>query len=285
MESPPTRRVIEVIELLARRGEGVTRLTDVVRELNLNQATACAILSELCARGWASRNPSDKTFSLGAGLAALSEAAQRSRPLTQALRMAAASLAEELEFAVSVSERVDDFLVITAVFAGQNSSWSVSVGDRFPFAAPFGPAYAAWEPEHEWERWISRSGVSSPDLITHLQDYLAVTRKRGFSVERMTDAVAQVMLIMGRLREEGISDSMRGYASSMLTEITTSAGTLGRAKPTYPMVGAIAAPVPNHDGRVIANLCAHPFQTLTDRQTRRVGRQLTAAVDSVLAAC
>ena len=42
--SPPTRRVVDIIELLAERRGSTTRLSDIVHALGLNQATAYVIL-------------------------------------------------------------------------------------------------------------------------------------------------------------------------------------------------------------------------------------------------
>jgi hypothetical protein len=47
--------VLDVVELLAGSGKDRLRFSDVVRELGLTQATAHAILTTLCDRGWANR--------------------------------------------------------------------------------------------------------------------------------------------------------------------------------------------------------------------------------------
>lgn len=58
--SPPTARVLDVLELLAQHARAGTspRLSDLVRDLGLTQATAHAIMATLCDRGWAIRDPS-----------------------------------------------------------------------------------------------------------------------------------------------------------------------------------------------------------------------------------
>ncbi|BBX84506.1 helix-turn-helix domain-containing protein [Mycolicibacterium aubagnense] len=282
MESPPTRRVVEVVEFLAARGDAVSRLSDVVRALGLNQATAYAILSELAACGWVSRDPVDKSYALGSAIASLGEAARRFRPLSEALRGAALRLSQDLQYSVSVSERVDETLVISAFIAGQNPTWSVAVGDRLPFAAPFGPAYAAWDPEPQREQWIQRSGVRTPALVRHLRNYLSEIRERGYSVERMSDAAAKVIAVMSEIHAEQLSESMRSHVSAMLTEVTTATAVKRSAGPA-PLVGAIAAPVGPPGGPVVASLCAHPFEDLGVRAIQRIGRSLTSAVSDVLA--
>ncbi|MGX9673725.1 IclR family transcriptional regulator [Mycobacterium sp. HM-7] len=269
-----------MVELLAARVDTVSRLSDVVRELGLNQATAYAILSELTACGWVTRDPVDKSYALGSAVAGLGEAARRVRPLNEALRAAAVQLSHSLRYAVSVSERVDQTLVITAVVGKQDPTWSVTVGDRLPFAAPFGPAYAAWDPEPQREQWIERSGVKTPTLVRHLRDYLAEIRDRGYSVERMSEAAARVIGVMSEMHADQLSDSMRGHVSAMLTEVTTSAASKRSTGPAS-LVGAIGAPVFRPGGPVVASLCVHPFEDLGIRAIQRIGRSLTGVIATV----
>src|SRR5580692_11095409 len=103
--SAPTARVLDVVELLARSGNARLRFSDVVRELDLNQATAHAILKTLCDRGWASRDPVAKTFTLGPALAVVAARTDGLRPLAHAARGAAVRVSNEVGHAGSVVER------------------------------------------------------------------------------------------------------------------------------------------------------------------------------------
>ena len=85
-----------------------------MRELDLTQATAHAILKTLCDRGWASRDPVAKTFALGPALAVVAARTDIARPLTHAARAAALRLSGGVGYAGSVVERFGDSLVITA---------------------------------------------------------------------------------------------------------------------------------------------------------------------------
>ncbi|MGH3968490.1 MAG: helix-turn-helix domain-containing protein, partial [Mycobacterium sp.] len=112
--SAPTNRVLDVVELLAQPGAKAPRFSDVVRQLGLTQATAHSILTTLCDRGWASRDPVDKTFSLGPALAVVAAQVDVARPLAHAASVAALQLSGEFGYAASVVERFVDSLVITA---------------------------------------------------------------------------------------------------------------------------------------------------------------------------
>ena len=280
--SPPTRRVVDIIELLAERRGSTTRLSDIVHALGLNQATAYVILKELCETGWVTRNSADKTFSVGAALVRLAGRIDQSPSIAHAARAAASGAATDTGYAASVSERVGDSLVITAFIAGHDDQWSLSAGDRVPFAAPFGPAYAAWEPADERRVWIERSGVSSPAFQARLEEHLEEIRHHGFSVERMSPDMVAAIPIMTRLQMDAQSDSVREHLNGVLLEITgapRASGKPGSRQRQY--VGAITAPIFDQRGRVTHNICVHPFTPLSLRNVERIGRHLRRAAGAI----
>jgi DNA-binding IclR family transcriptional regulator len=280
--SPPTRRVVDIIELLIKRRDTATRLSDIVQALGLNQSTAYAILNELTNTGWVTRDPTDKTFSVGAALARLAGQIDQSPSVAHAARAAAAAAATKTGYAASVSERVGESLVITAFIAGGDDQWSASTGDRLPFAAPFGPAFAAWEPDSERLAWIERSGVNSPAFDAHLAEHLDQTRNQGYSVERMNPELAAAIPVMTKLQEDALSDSMRDHLNEILLELTDTKTT--STKPGTRLrhyVGAITAPILNPLGRATHNICVHPFTALSPRNVERIGRDLRQAASAI----
>jgi DNA-binding IclR family transcriptional regulator len=280
--SPPTRRVVDIIELLAERRGSTTRLSDIVHALGLNQATAYVILKELDEMGWVTRNPADKTFSIGAALVRLAGRIDQGPSIAHAARAAASAAATDTGYAASVSERVGGSLVITAFIAGSDDQWSLSAGDRVPFAAPFGPAYAAWEPADERRVWIERSGVNSPAFEKRLEEHLEETRRQGFSVERMSPEMVSAIPVMTRLQMDAQSDSVRDHLNEVLLEITgapRASGKLGSRQRQY--VGAITAPIFNQLGRVTHNICVHPFTALSLRNVDQIGRHLRKAAGAI----
>ncbi len=92
--SPSTRRVVEIVELLVERGDVPARLSDIVKALGLNQATAHMIMKELVAAGWVTRDPVDKTFSVGGALARLAEHIDHSQSVVHAAHAVAQALAD-----------------------------------------------------------------------------------------------------------------------------------------------------------------------------------------------
>ena len=275
--------MLDVVELLAGSGKDRLRFSDVVRELGLTQATAHAILTTLCDRGWASRDPVDKTFSPGPALAVVAARVDTARPLAHTARTAALQLADELGYATSVVERVGDSLVITAFEdAGRQSGGAP--GDRIRYAPPFGVAFAAWDTDEQQRAWIQRSAATNAKLARRLEEVLARTRERGFDVDCTTPALTQAAQVMGTLPSDGLPDHVREITDQLLVEFTT-IGFLSdddTARQAHP-VATIAAPVFDHRGRVAMIVAVHPLQALTRKRIDSIGRRtvrVTAAINS-----
>lgn len=282
--SPPTRRVVEIIELLTERRDLSTRLSDIVKALDLNQATAFAIMKELVDAGWVSRDPVTKTYAIGGALVGLIKQMDQ---YGSSLNAAAHAATADTGYATSVSERAGNQLVIIAFVTGANGPdqrWDPEAGDRIPFAAPFGPAFAAWEPADERQAWIQRSGVNSPAFHAQLEQFLDETHAQGYSVERSSPEMVSALPAMTKLQAEALSDSMRDHLDQVLLEMT------GGPKPPATAsgrqrhyVGSITAPVFNSGGRVTHNIGVHPFADLSARKIEQIGRRLRLQADAITA--
>lgn len=252
------------------------RFSDVVRELDLTQATAHAILKTLCDRGWASRDPVTKAFALGPALAVVAARTDTARPLTHAARAAALRLSGEVNYACSVVERFGDSLVVTA-FEGEAATQPSGIpGDRIPYAPPFGVALAAWDTDDDQQAWIRRGAGSNPDRVRRLQQVLEKTRERGFDVDWTTPALAQAVQAVGTLDSNDMPTPVRNIMDQLLVEFTTigflSDDNPGRRK--QPVV-TIAAPVFDRRGHAALMLAVHPLCPLNSRQIRLIGEHLT----------
>ena len=274
--SAPTARVLDVVELLARSAHARLRFSDIVRELDLTQATAHAILKTLCDRGWASRDPVGKTFTLGPALAVVAARTDIARPLAHAARGAALRLSRSVGYAGSVVERFGDSLVVTA-FEGDSASQPSGIpGDRIPYAPPFGVALAAWDTQEEQRAWVRRGAGNNTDRIRRLERVLEHTRVRGFDVDWTTPALAQAVQAVGTLDSHEMPTPVRHILDQLLVEFTTigflSDDNPGRRKQP---VATIAAPVFDHRRQVALMVAVHPLCPLSARQIRLIGKKLT----------
>jgi DNA-binding IclR family transcriptional regulator len=273
--SAPTSRVLDVVELLARPGNASLRFSDIVHELDLTQATGHAILKTLCDRGWANRDPVDKTFSLGPALAVVAAQTDVARPLAHTARAVALQISEDLDLPASVVERFGDSLVITAFEGGGDHTVSVP-GDRIRYAPPFGVAFAAWDSDEEQEAWMQRAAGTNAKLAKRLEKVLARTRERGFDIDWTTPALSQAAHVMTTLPSDGLPAHVREITDQLLVEFTT-IGLLSEEDPARRAqpVATIAAPVFDHHGHVALIVAVHPLHAMTLKDINAVGRRLT----------
>jgi DNA-binding IclR family transcriptional regulator len=238
-------------------------------------------LTTLCERGWASRDPVDKTFSLGPALAVVAARTDIARPLAHAARTVALQLAQEFGYAASVIERFSDSLVITA-FEGSGPQAAGTPGDRIRYAPPFGVAFAAWDSDEEQRAWIQRGAATDSALARRLEEVLVRTRDRGFDVDWTTPALTQAAHVVSALPSDGLPAQVREITDRLLAEFTT-IGFLTdddparRAQP----VATIAAPVFNHRRRVALIVAVHPLQALSRRRIDSIGRRLMRATSAL----
>jgi DNA-binding IclR family transcriptional regulator len=252
-----------------------------VGELGLTQATAHAILTTLCDRGWLTRDPADKMFSLGPALSLVAERADVARPMAHAARAAAQQLSSELGYPASVVERVGDTMVITAYEEGDVRQ-RPGTGDRIPYAPPFGVAFAAWDTREQQREWVQRAAAGNAALTRRLEQVLARTRERGFDVDWTTPALAQAAQVVGTLQRDGMPAHVRKIMDQLVVESTT-IGFLSDddpAREAHP-IATIAAPVFGHRQRVALIVCVHPSRALTSRQVSSIGRRLTRATGAI----
>ena len=119
-------------------------------------------------------------------------------------------------------------------------------------------------------------------LAASLEQFLARTRRRGFSVERMTPSLSQAGPLISMLRGEALAEPVYRATTELLSEITAVV-LLPEAASGAP-VTSIAAPVLDNRGAVMLNLAAHPFQELSQRDVMAIGRRLVEAAGAITAA-
>jgi DNA-binding IclR family transcriptional regulator len=270
--SPPTARAIDVVEYLAHCDEPPS-FSSVVRELDLSQATAHAILRTLTDRGWIDRNPADKTYSLGPALAEVAARAATARPLAESARIAASGLWHELGNATSVIERTGDSLVIIAFngMAGPSGIPSAPI----PFTPPFGVAFAAWASDADREAWVVRGAGGDGALRRRLDDALIRTRARGYDVDWTTPALSQTAQLVSRLERGGVPSHVGAMIDQLLVECVTNGVLLEHdSRPDPQPVATIAAPVFDAAGHVALLVGVHPLGEIRLAEVEAIGRRL-----------
>lgn len=279
--SAPTSRVLDVVELLSQPGGPPKRFSDIVRELELTQATAHSILKTLSDRGWVTRDSDSKVFTLGPALSLVAARIDTARPLAHLARDAALRLVETIGMPVSVVERAGDELVITAFERPANSTITVTPNERIPYAPPFGVAYAAWDSAEAQKDWIERGAVGDDELSRRLRDVLAHTRERGYDIDWMTPALAQAAHVIGNLAAQTIPVAMRSVIDRLRVEFASAGLVVDDSTAGAQTVATISAPVLDAAGRTSLIVGVHPLQPSTIREVETIAGSLLAEAGAV----
>ena len=278
--SAPTSRVLDVVELLSQPGGRPMRFSDIVRELELTQATAHSILKTLSDRGWITRDPMTKTFTLGPEISLLAARVDVARPLTQLARDATRRLVETTAMAASVVEKAGEHLVITA-FALPEGSDTPTPNERIPYSPPFGVAFAAWDDETSQAAWVARGAADDAALAERLNDVLAHTRARGYDVDWMTPALAQAAHAIGALSGDAVPHNLRTVIDQLRVEFTSAVALSGASGRDKRPVATISAPVIDTGGGIRLVLAIHPLRTMTARAVDAAASSLLCEVGSL----
>jgi DNA-binding IclR family transcriptional regulator len=279
--SAPTERVLDVIELLSHPENRQLRFSDVVREVELSQATAHAILKTLCDRGWIQRDPMTKTFTLGPALSLIGARLDTVRPVTHLARDAARRLATAVDVPASVIERAGDDLVITAFEQPKGTSIPASPNERIPYTAPFGVAFAAWDTPEAQQAWIQRAAIDDTELAHRLQDVLSQTRERGYDIDWMTPALAQAAHAIGSLSDHALPVNMRSIIDQLRVEFTSAALISDDSYRAPRPVATISAPVLDKTGHIQLVLGIHPVRPMTMAEIRSAARPLIREIEAL----
>src|SRR5690242_5824092 len=106
---------MDVLELVARRGDRALRAADLARELGLARATAHAIVETMLERGWLVRSVPERFLGLGPGLALLASAFDDQRVGSRLAIRAASALAVATGSLASVVELVGETMFVSTV--------------------------------------------------------------------------------------------------------------------------------------------------------------------------
>ncbi|OBB45994.1 helix-turn-helix domain-containing protein [Mycobacterium sp. 852002-51961_SCH5331710] len=281
--SAPTERVLDIIEILSRTDARGMRFSDVVRRLHLSQGTAHAILTSLQNRGWVTRDPVSKEFSLGPAMALIASRLDAERPTAAVARSAIRRLAEKTGMAASVVERIGDDLVITAFENPSNSPPAALPNDRIPYAPPFGIACAAWDSVAEQEAWVQRGAAGDAALADRLRAALTHTRSRGYDVDRMTPALAEAVHAIGTLSDDSVPGNLRSVVDQLRVEFIATKMLPDESLRGAHSVATISAPVLDSNSRVRLILGVHPLRRMTIRETRTTAEPLLHEIARVSA--
>ncbi|EHB53545.1 transcriptional regulator, IclR family [Mycolicibacterium rhodesiae JS60] len=263
--SPPTGRVIAVMEMLGADPGRQFSLAEISRRLDISRATGHAILATLVAHEWVTRDPRSARYAWGPAIASLAKPADLFRGELEELAAATGTQ-------VYLARREANSLVIIDVTGESLTAPRIGRGARTPFVAPFGRDYVAWSNPEAQRAWLEAIGQPSDALRTRISAVLTETRDRGFVVERLTREYLRVYSALQALSGDGEVDAItaqlaRAFADLSVIDVLPSE--LG-AGATH-SIATVSAPITDADGAVIMSVTAAPFATLDSAAITRLG--------------
>lgn len=275
--APAVDRTVAVLNLLAAHPDTAFSLSELCRRLDINKATAHAMLTALSESGFLLRNPRDKSYTLGPALIALgSAAAARRLELVEFARAPMHQLAAESNLQCVVSSAMGEEIVFLAV-AGEVIPFGphVRVGQRIPLAPPIGTVFMAWSLPDEVDAWLRRTvgRPLAPEELERYRNGVRAVRRRGYSVGLEPD-------VLGVRLGQSLDD--HEAVPALISELSHTSYLMDDFGTGTHRIGHLAAPVFGPDERVAMVLTLYGFtKPQTGADVAKLAAKLTATTREI----
>ncbi|UGQ13381.1 helix-turn-helix domain-containing protein [Yinghuangia sp. ASG 101] len=281
--APASVRATSIVSFLTAHPSRGFTISELVRHLGMNIASAHATLAVLCDCGFVVRDPVHRTYVLGPALAATGHAAHQQHPAIDAATEQADRLADELDAEVGVTAIAGRDVIFLARRGPEPLAPSIGYpGDRSPLLAPIGAVFMAWADHDTTTAWIQRAALP-PELAAYYREILADVRAQGFSVPMPPIASPAMIGAMARLRDEPADDHAEANLRDVLQRTSEMHLPLGSLADSDEVVfKTVAAPIFDPIGRVLLSLSVtgpdHPVRVDKILELgRRVAKSASAA--------
>ncbi len=282
--SPPTERVVAVLDFLARHPQDRFGLSELARRLGLSKPTCLGIVTALTEADYLIRDQRDKTYRLGPALISLGRTAQESMRATPAARAELRRLSDAYTSTAALSAVIDDRITVLDLVAPPAARSPVEVGQSYPFAPPVGLMFVLWD-DDAVRSWLAREPTIP--LRTdgrRLDRVIAECRADGYLVERQTPAGQRLYALTA-----GMSNTLPHELRALLGEMVSDIGervylrseNSGAEARQRQEISVISAPVYDQHQRQVMVASLHVGAALTGAETARRARAVVATADAV----
>jgi DNA-binding IclR family transcriptional regulator len=265
-------RAVAVLDFLAAHPSEPFTLSDLAARLDINVASAHAILGVLTDAGYVVRHPRLRTYTLGPSVIALGNAALEHHRAVDIARDAARRLSEEVELEVAVTALAGDDIVFLAR-AGEHRARGIPihVGQRVPLVPPLGSVFIAWAPEDAVSAWRARAPKAK-----RVDDALEGVRARGYSIALEVSARRNLADVLDHLAAAPSDARLRGTVDDLVVELGSSNYQLTKLdRGNRYDVSMIAAPVFDAAGNAVLALTLVGFEAgLTAERVADYGQRV-----------
>jgi DNA-binding IclR family transcriptional regulator len=270
-ESPAVARAIALLEFLAKAPDQSFTLTELVRALGMNKATAHTLLATLSSARWVERNAAME-YALGPGLTDLGQAVLSRNRVLHAAQAAIADFAQQIEHPIALHVLDGDDMV--AVGGGLGGIGRA--GSRIPMRFPQGTVFAAWWSLERVDEWLAKLETPlSKAQRAQYHDVLAAIRLRGYVIA-LEDAKLKLQSFLENLPAATTVSELRASMSHALDLQThAQANALGKlSEEDESRVSAISVPVFGLDEEVAAAMTALLDERIAGRDIEHIAAQM-----------
>jgi DNA-binding IclR family transcriptional regulator len=280
--SPPTERVVRILDYLAGRPEERFGLSDLARRLGLSKPTCLGIVTSLTDAGYLVRDGGDKTYRLGPSLITLGHKAQESLRVSPAARDELRRLSARFGVVAALSGVIDDRITLIELVAPPGVRAGVEVGQSYPFAPPVGLMFVLWD-DQALRDWLAKEPTlplrTKTDRLNRVIENCCAD---GYLVERQTPGGRRLYALMA-----GMSTKLPDELRALLGELVSDIGERVYLRDESPRgrkphdISVISAPVFDHYQRQVMVTSLHIGKALTDREITECAHALVATADTV----
>lgn len=289
--SPPTERVVAILDFLAGRPDERFGISELARRIGLSKPTCLGIVTALTEAGYLVRDTADKTYRLGPSLITLGHRAQESMRVSPAAREELRKLSATFGVTAGLSAVIDDRITLLDLVSPAGARPGVEVGQSYPFAPPVGLMFVLWDDEAVRD-WLAKEPTvpvhpsrTEPDRLKRV---IERCRADGYLVERLTPGGRRLYSMMA-----GMSSTLPDELRALLGELVSDIGERvhlpddmqqgARRRATRFDISVISAPVYDHYRRQVMVASMHIGKALTDNEIRKYGKALMVTADAVTA--
>lgn len=282
--SPPTARVVAVLDFLAEHPHERFGLSELARNLGLSKPTCLGIITTLTESRYLVRDTRDKTYRLGPKLISLGHTAQESMRVNPAAREELRQLSTAYHATAALSAVVDDRITLLELVGPPGADPGVRVGQSYPFAPPVGLMFVLWD-DAALRVWLAKEPTIPLRTDTvRLNRVIDECRAAGYLVERRTPSGQRLYAMMA-----GMSSTLPPELRALLGELISDVGervylrgesTDGRQRHD---ISVISAPVFDHYRRQVMVVSLQVGRALTDAEIAERAASLVVTADALTA--
>jgi len=282
--SPPTVRVVAVLDFLARHPHDRFGLSELARRLELSKPTCLGIVTALTEADYLVRDAQDKTYRLGPALISLGHTAQESMRVDPAAREELRLLSSELGTTAALSAVIDDRITLLELVGPPGADVGVQVGQSYPFAPPVGLMFVLWDDDALRDWLASEPTIPLRTDTERLDRVIAECRTSGYLVERLTPGGRRLYALMAGMSSR-LPDELRALLGELVSDVgervylSSESKLVGQRRSARTDISVISAPVFDQHRRQAMVVSLQLGCALTDTEIVKRARRLVGTAD------